>query len=311
MCIRDRYSAPSGDLLQPRTGRAQPAAPLDALPVKDVEGVDRREALAVWLTAPQNPYFTRAIVNRVWAGFFGIGIVNAVDDLRASNPATNEPLLSALSEFLVAEHYDLKSLMRLILQSAAYQRSSEPLPRNREDTRYFSRYYPRRLGAEVLNDAICNVTAVPEAFTEILLGDGSSEKTEFYPKGSRAVQLYDSSVKSYFLKAFGRNQREITCECERSSQPSVIQALHLANGTTLNDKLSAPTGSVSTLLQQPRDDAALVKAAFLRCLGRPPNAYEKDAYLKLLAGVPDADRRASVEDLFWSLLTSREFLFQH
>ncbi len=309
--VRTLYSAPSGDLLQPRTGRAQPAAPLDALPVKDVEGVDRREALAVWLTAPQNPYFTRAIVNRVWAGFFGIGIVNAVDDLRASNPATNEPLLSALSEFLVAEHYDLKSLMRLILQSAAYQRSSEPLPRNREDTRYFSRYYPRRLGAEVLNDAICNVTAVPEAFTEILLGDGSSEKTEFYPKGSRAVQLYDSSVKSYFLKAFGRNQREITCECERSSQPSVIQALHLANGTTLNDKLSAPTGSVSTLLQQPRDDAALVKAAFLRCLGRPPNAYEKDAYLKLLAGVPDADRRASVEDLFWSLLTSREFLFQH
>jgi len=308
---RTLYSAPSGDLLQPRTGRAQPAAPLDAVPVKDVEGVDRREALAAWLTAPQNPYFTRAIVNRVWAGFFGIGIVNPVDDLRASNPAANEPLLAALTEFLVAEHCDLKALMRLILQSAAYQRSSEPLPRNREDTRYFSRYYPRRLGAEVLNDAICSVTAVPEAFTEILLGDGSSEKTEFYPKGSRALQLFDSSVKSYFLKAFGRNQREITCECERSSQPSVIQALHLANGTTLNGKLAAPTGFVSELLLEPKDDAALVNTAFLRCLGRAPTAHEKDVYLELLSGVPEADRRASVEDLFWSLLTSREFLFQH
>jgi hypothetical protein len=309
--VRTLYSAPTGDLLQPRTGRAQPAAPLDAVPLKDVEGVDRREALAAWLTAPQNPYFTRAIVNRVWAGFFGIGIVNPVDDLRASNPATNELLLAALTHFLVAEHYDLKSLMRLILQSAAYQRSSEPLARNREDTRYFSRYYPRRLGAEVLNDAICSVTAVPEAYTEILLGDGSSEKTEFYPKGSRALQLFDSSVKSYFLKAFGRNQREITCECERSSQPSVIQALHLANGTTLNDKLAAPTGFVSSLLLEPKDDAALVNTAFLRCLGRPPSAPEKDAYLQLLSGVSEADRRASVEDLFWSLLTSREFLFQH
>ena len=234
-----------------------------------------------------------------------------MDDLRASNPATNEPLLAALTDFLVAEHYDLKSLMRLILQSAAYQRSSEPLPRNREDTRYFSRYYPRRLSAEVLNDAICSVTAVPEAFTEISLGDGSSEKTEFYPKGSRALQLFDSSVKSYFLKAFGRNQREITCECERSSQPSVIQALHLANGTTLNDKLAAPIGFVSSLLLNPKDDVAVVNTAFLRCLGRPPRAPEKDAYLQLLSSVAEVDRRASVEDLFWSLLTSREFLFQH
>ncbi|MCX8512457.1 MAG: DUF1553 domain-containing protein, partial [Chthoniobacteraceae bacterium] len=112
-------------------------------------------------------------------------------------------------------------------------------------------------------------------------------------------------------KAFGRNQREITCECERSSQPSVIQALHLANGTTLNGKLAAPTGFVSGLLLEPKDDAALVNTAFLRCLGRAPTAHEKDVYLELLSGVPEADRRASVEDLFWSLLTSREFLFQH
>ena len=118
-------------------------------------------------------------------------------------------------------------------------------------------------------------------------------------------------MKSYFLKAFGRNQREITCECERSSQPSVIQALHLANGTTLNDKLAAPIGFVSSLLLNPKDDVAVVNTAFLRCLGRPPRAPEKDAYLQLLSSVAEVDRRASVEDLFWSLLTSREFLFQH
>ena len=309
--IRTLYTVPDGELLQPRTGRPQPAAPLDAPAIAQGEGVDRREALAEWLTSPSNPYFTRAIVNRVWAAFLGIGIVNAVDDLRASNPATNEPLIEALTAFVVEHQYDLKSLMRLILESATYQRSSETVQGNRDDSRYFARYYPRRMPAEVLSDAISSVTGVPEQFTEIQLQDGSSEKTEFYPKGFRAIQLYDSAVKSYFLKTFGRNQRDITCECERSNQPSIVQALHLSNGTTLNQKLAAEEGALSTLLTPGPSPETLVEEAFLRTLNRPPKPTEMDAYTRLLQEVPAPEKRAAAEDLFWSLLTSREFLFQH
>jgi len=310
---RTLYTVPSGELIQPRTGRPQPAAPLDAPPLPQGEG-DRREALADWLTSPQNPYFTRAIVNRVWAAFWGIGIVNSVDDLRASNPATNEALMEGLAACLVENRYDLKSLMRVILQSASYQRSSAAIEENKSDSKYFARYYPRRLMSEALSDAISHVTGVPETFTEIQMQDGSSEKTDLYPKGSRALQLYDSAVKSYFLKAFGRNQREITCECERSNQPSIVQALHLSNGNTLNDKLAAKEGAVSALLSAWKDrssDATLVEEAFLKCLGRFPRTDETAAYLKILKDAPESERRQSVEDLFWSLLTSREFLFQH
>jgi hypothetical protein len=234
-----------------------------------------------------------------------------VDDLRASNPATNEPLIEALTAFVVEHQYDLKSLMRLILESATYQRSSETVQGNRDDSRYFARYYPRRMPAEVLSDAISSVTGVPEQFTEIQLQDGSSEKTEFYPKGFRAIQLYDSAVKSYFLKTFGRNQRDITCECERSNQPSIVQALHLSNGTTLNQKLAAEEGALSTLLTPGPSPETLVEEAFLRTLNRPPKPTEMDAYTRLLQEVPAPEKRAAAEDLFWSLLTSREFLFQH
>ncbi len=308
---RTLYTVASGELLQPKSGRPQPAAPLDAPALPDSEGVDRREALAEWLTSPKNPYFTRAIVNRVWAGFFGLGIVNSVDDLRASNPATNEALMEALSRFLVEQRYDLKALMRLILQSATYQRSSETVPGNEADSRYFARYYPRRLTAEVLSDAISTATGAPDEYTELLMEDGSTQKTEAYPKGKRALQLADSSVKSYFLKTFGRNQRAITCECERSNQPSIVQALHLSNGTTLNGKLAAKEGVLDRLLAGNPTHPELVEAAYLQCLGRPPQPGEKAAYLSLLDAAPAKDRRAAAEDLFWALLTSREFLFQH
>jgi hypothetical protein len=308
---RTLYTVDSGELLQPKSGRHQPAAPLDEPPVAETEGGDRREALAAWLTSPKNPYFTRAIVNRVWAAFFGLGIVNSVDDLRASNPATNEPLMDALSRYLIDQRYDLKSLMRLILQSATYQRSSETVPGNEADTRYFARYYPRRMTAEVLSDAISAVTGVPDEYTELVGEDGSVQKTDAYPKGKRALQLADSSVKSYFLKTFGRNQRAITCECERSNQPSIVQALHLSNGNTLNGKLASKEGNLERLLSSNPTHAELVETAYLRCLNRLPNPKEKDAYTKLLDAAPVEERRASAEDLFWALLTSREFLFQH
>ncbi len=305
---RTLYTVPDGQLIQPRTGKPQPAAPLDGSPVTDT-GRDRREILADWLTSPSNPYFTRAIVNRVWANFFGIGIVNPVDDLRASNPATNEPLMEMLCAFLVENRYDLKALMRLILNSTAYQRSSAPSESNRNDSRYFARYYPRRLMAEVLSDAISAVTGVPETFSETLNADGSSEKTSFYPKGFRAMQTYDSAVKSYFLKTFGRNQRAITCDCERSNQPSIVQALHLSNGSTLNNKLAAQDSVVSELLKTP--ETQQVESAFLSCLGRMPTPAESESSVRLLNEAPPEEKRTALEDLFWALLTSREFLFQH
>ena len=310
--IRTLFVEPRGELLQPRTGKPQLPAPLDGETLDPDDTGDRRYHLAKWLTAPENPYFTRTIANRVWAAFFGMGIVEPVDDLRASNPASNEPLLEALSETLIDNGYDLKALMRLILQSETYQRSSGTLPENAGDSRYFSRYYPRRLIAEVLHDAIAGITDVPAEFTAVKLQDGSEEKTAFYPKGTRALQLYDSAVASYFLKAFGRNDRDIACECERSVQPSMVQAMHLSNGDTINAKLAKPESRVTKLLQAVgMDETKWVEEAFMLCLSRAPTQVEKAQFQSVFATAAAEDKRAALEDLFWALLTSREFLFQH
>jgi hypothetical protein len=307
--VRTLFVEPRGDLIQPRTGKAQPPAPLDAAPIATAATGDRREVLADWLTSPENPYFTRSIANRVWAAYFGQGIVSPVDDLRVSNPASNEPLLAAISGYLIEHDYDLKALMRLILQSETYRRSSVALPENRTESRYFSRYYPRRLMAEVLYDAIADVTGVPSSFDQITLSDGSTTKTEFYEPGAHATQLFDSAVTSYFLDTFGRNEREITCECERSSKPSMVQVLHLSNGDTLNKNLAAEDGRVTAMLAMEAE--SIVDQAYLLCLSRHPSGAERAPLVALFSGADVDGKRALVEDLFWALMTSREFLFQH
>ena len=308
---RTLYVEPQGDLIQPRTGKPQPPAPLDAAAIPAEDTRDRREALAEWLTAPANPYFTRAIVNRVWANFLGVGLVEAVDDLRVSNPASNEKLFAALATFTVEKRHDLRELMRLILTSQTYRRSSEPLPENREDRRHYSRFFPRRLSAEVLSDAIADITGVREKYSELALNDGSTEKVSLYTNTTRAVQLYDSKVKNYFLKTFGRNEREITCECERSNQPSLVQVLHLSNGATINDKLAAKDGRLTKVLAKNPPPDELVRDAWMLCLSRPPSAKEREQFEPLLRDAPADEQRQVAEDLYWSLLTSREFLFQH
>ena len=308
---RTLYVEAHGDLLQPRTGKPQPPAPLDATPIAADDPADRRDALAAWLTGKTNPYFARSIANRVWANFMGVGLVESVDDLRASNPASNEKLLAALAEFTVGKGYDLKQLMRLILTSQTYRRSGEALPENRDDRRHYSRHYPRRLMAEVLSDAISDITGVGDSYTEIALNDGSTEKTKAYGEHTRAMQLSDSAVKSYFLKTFGRNQREITCECERSNQPNLVQVLHLSNGSTINDKLAAKPGRVSQLMAVELPPEKLIEEAWMLCLSRPPSEKETKSFQELLAAAAPGEKRQAVEDLFWSLLTSREFLFQH
>tara|TARA_R110002072_G_scaffold179059_1_gene335047 strand:+ start:100500 stop:102935 length:2436 start_codon:yes stop_codon:yes gene_type:complete len=312
--VRTLYVVPTGELIQPLTGKPQPPTPLDGEPLPFDATEDRRIHLANWLTAPDNPYFARAITNRVWASFFGPGLVEEVDDLRLSNPASNEELLTAASQHLIDHGFDLKSLMRTILQSHTYQRSSVPLNSNRDEQRFYSRYYPKRLMAEVLLDAISQVTEVPTPFTHIGFPGGDRQETKEYPLGTRAIQLHDSAVESYFLKTFGRNSRAITCECERSDEPSMVQVLHVANGDTINGKLKEKENRVSKLLAAGHSSADLTDEIFLYALSRFPTEEEKSRIVELLSQTPDentTEKRLVVEDIFWSLLSTREFLFNH
>ncbi|MDC0937178.1 DUF1553 domain-containing protein, partial [Pirellulales bacterium] len=309
--VRTVFVADSGELLQPSTGRPQIPAPLDGEPVPEGFENDRRELLADWLTSPENPYFARAIANRVWANFFNVGLVEDVDDLRTSNPASNERLLSALADYLIVHDYDVQQLMRVILASSTYSRSSIALPENQADARFYSRYYPQRLMAEVLHDAIVKVTGVPTKFEELSLQGTDVAPTDFYPEGTRALELYDSAVRSRFLKSFGRNPRAITCECERSEEPSIVQVLHIANGDTINEKLRAEGNWVDDLLSSEQPDYRLIEEIYLSTISRYPTDAEMRELLPMLeASVPEA-KRLALEDLIWSVLSSREFLFNH
>ena len=309
--VRTLFLADAGELIQPIRGRPQPPTPLDgqAIPF-DYQG-DRRVPLAKWLTAPENPYFARAISNRIWARFFGVGLVESVDDMRITNPASNEKLLDAASKFLIERNYDLKQLMKQILLSNAYARSSTPLPENKVETRFYSRYYPRRLMAEVLLDAVSQVTDVPTKFNRIGFPGADSQKTDFYPEGTRAIQLYDSAVVSYFLKSFGRNQREITCECQRSDEPSMVQVLHISNGDTINQKLESKNNWLTELLENVDCDVDAIELAFIRVLSRHPQKAETDGILQSFGDYEPSQRRLLFEDLLWGLMSSREFLFNH
>jgi hypothetical protein len=264
------------------------------------------------MTSPENPYFARSITNRVWSRFFSVGLVEDVDDLRVSNPASNEKLLAAAADYLIENDFDLKELMRAILNSATYQRSSETVSGNETEQRFYSRYYPRRLMAEVLLDAVSDVTDVPTEFKKILLpGAGVKDIETPYPEGTRAIQLYDAAVKSHFLKTFGRNDREITCECQRTDEPSMVQVLHIANGDTMNAKLEKRENRVDKLIAEFSNNADLIRQAYLLTLLREPTDTETEKLLAAMSESNEEDRRKLVEDLFWSLMSSREFLFNH
>ena len=292
------FTTTSGELIQPRTGKPQLPKPLDGQTIPFEALGDRRNHLANWLVSPQNPYFTRAIVNRVWANYLGTGIVEKVDDLRLTNPPSNELLLSRLSGFLVKNRYDLKSLIRLIMNSQTYQRTSRITPGNEEDRRFYARYYPRRLKAEVLLDAISAATGQPTAF-------------KGYPAGTRSLQLPDSNIASRFLNTFGRPERVITCECERSDEPSMVQVLHIVNGNTLNDKLQSKTNRIGRWLASGMPDYRIVESIYLASLSRYPTNREMSETLKIFAGTPPEQKRELVEDVLWSVISTKEFLFNH
>lgn len=282
--------------------------PLDGIALEVNDPADRREHLANWLTAPENPYFARALVNRVWANYMTRGLVENVDDLRATNPSSNEPLLAALAADFVKHGYDVKRLIRTIMSSAAYARSAAPVTGNENDDRFYSHYLLKRMPAEVLLDALAQTTGVPTDFPD-------------YPKGMRAMQLPDSNIVSYFLSAFGRPVREFTCECERTEEPNVTQTLHLANGKTLNDKLKAAGGTLDKWLDEKLPPAEMIDRLYLGTLTRLPMDSERKALIAALDEAADAAaadepaqraaRRTALEDLLWAVLTSKEFLFVH
>jgi hypothetical protein len=299
------YSAPTGEFMDDRFMMPLPPKPLDAVALSMQTPGDTRQYFAKWLTSAQNPFFARSIVNRVWRNFMGRGLVEPVDDLRDTNPATNDGLLNALTKDFVAHNFDLDYLIRTIMQSATYQTSSQPLKENADDDKYGSHYVIRRLPAEVLLDAYSQITQVPEKF------DG-------YPVGMRAMQLPDTAVKSYFLTAFGRPPRQQTRESERTSVPTITQALHIINGDTLNSKLRSSGSSVDMLLKLGFSDEQIVDYLYLASLSRHPSETERSALVAALATAEqqkvaggDDPRRAALIDMSWSLLTSEEFMFNH
>jgi hypothetical protein len=295
------YTNPAGEVNHPRLGKALPPAPLDGEPLAFDSAKDRRAHLADWLTSPANPYFARAAVNRVWKNFMGRGLVEAADDMRATNPPSNEELLDALTRDFTARGFDFRHLIRTIMNSAAYQRSSKPNEMNKQDERYYSRYLIKRLPAEVILDAISQVTGAPTEFPN-------------YPAGMRAMQIPDARVNSYFLSAFGKAARINTCECERTSEPSVAQVLHIINGDAINQKLRAPGGLADSFLRLGVSDEMLIRHLYQAALSRPPSDDEMRPLLALLnehRGEPAASRRQAVEDLAWAVLTGKEFLFNH
>ncbi|HJT77716.1 MAG TPA: DUF1553 domain-containing protein, partial [Gemmataceae bacterium] len=281
----------------PRTGAVIPAHVLGAPVPKASPGDDRRALLAAWLTAPDNPWFARNLANRTWAHFLGRGLVEPVDDVRATNPPSNPELLDALAGHLVESKFDFRELVRAITASRVYQLTSRPNPTNERDEQNNSRALLRRIDAEVLLDMVCQATGVGEKFAGV-------------PAGARAVQLWDSKSGNYFLKLFGRPVRVSVCECERNQEPSVSQVLHLLNGPEVQAKLSNEGGTVARLVRRQPDDAALAEELYLTFYSRLPDAPERRTAVAYLRRDP-SHRRQAAEDLAWGMLNSLEFVFNH
>src|SRR5262249_25215582 len=286
----------AGEQTHPRKGVVVKPHPLDGPALDDP--FDRRRKLADWLTGPDNPFFARNLVNRLWGYLVGRGLVEPLDDMRATNPASNPELLDALARDFAGHKFDLKHLLRTIMNSRAYQLSDAVTPGNQADAGnlFHARYAVKRLTAETLADDVDFAT-------------GTREKYQGLPPGRRAIQLPDSRVRSFLLDVFGRPARQITCECERTAQPNIAQALHLLNGDFLNRKIAAPAGRVDTLLKAKKPLPEGVEELYLVTLSRPPSPEERE---KGRAWVAEAQTpREGLQDLLWVLLNSREFLFNH
>jgi hypothetical protein len=288
------FDRTDGEIKHPVTGVAMKPKFLGG-EIPEIKGESRREALAKWLTSPDNPYFARNVANIVWAHFTGRGIIDPVDDVRISNPASNPELLDALAAKLVDYKYDFKKLVRDICTSRTYQLSTRPNKSNASDDRNFARAGIRRIRAEVLLDCISEVT-------------GTSDKFRGLPRGAHAVEIADGNTSTYFLTTFGRASRTTVCSCEVKTDPNLSQALHLLNGDTIQSKIESGN-VVKTLLKQGKSPDEIIEELYLRCFSRKPTA---DELTKLKAYLTDKTKPDRVlNDVFWSLLNAKEFVFNH
>ncbi len=286
---------------QPRTGKFVVPQALDRTALAIAPDQDPRAVLADWITNPKNEFFAGAMVNRIWAHYMNVGLVEPIDDLRESNPPSNPELWKALVKEFVGKKYDRKHIMRLILNSRAYQLSSTTTPGNSKDHRFYSHYYARRLPAEVLHDVMYSVTGVPDSF------DG-------YPLGIRAVQVPDPSVKSRTLVIFGRPERLTACACERNGEVTLPHTLFLI-GESTTQKVRAGNGRLAQMIKSQPDDGKLIDEIMMIGLGRPAKTAEREAVLRLLASnqkdLGPSGRAAAFQDLMWAVVNTKEFVFNH
>ena len=287
------FDRQGGEVRHPVRGGAMPPKLLGG-PQPDVQGKDRRAVLAAWLTSPDNPFFARSIANRIWAYFFGQGIVEPVDDFRVSNPPSNPELLAELARRFVEYHYDFRRLVRDICNSRAYQRATRA-DGELSAQRNFAEARIRRLRAEILLDCVSQVTETKDKFQGL-------------PRGAHAVQIADGTTTNYFLTTFGRSPRETVCACEVRTEPTLSQALHLINGDTVEQKIAAG-GVISRMLAEKKTPAAILRALYTRCYGREPSADELRRLLGLVAR--QKSKAQALGDVFWAILNSREFVFNH
>jgi hypothetical protein len=288
------FNAGGGEQTHPVGGRVMPPKFLGGA-VPDVKGKDRREVLAAWLASPENPYFATNLANIVWAQFFGRGIIHEVDDVRVSNPASNPELLAELGKRFTAYKYDFKKLVKDICMSRTYQSSTKPTPSNEGDTRNFARGQIRRIRAETMLDCISQATETKNKFPGL-------------PVGARAVQIADGATSTYFLRTFGRATRETVCSCEVKLEPTLSQSLHLLNGGATTAKIQQG-GVVAGMLKAKVPPDQVVEELYVRCLSRMPTEKERTEVAKLVEG--EKDKQKALEDVFWALLNTREFMFNH
>lgn len=282
---------------QPRTNVFLAPRPLDRSVVETIKpGDDPRVPLVNWITNPRNEYFSGAMVNRIWRHYLGVGLVEPVDDLRASNPPSNPELWKVLHQEFVKSKFDLRGIMRFILNSRTYQISSQTHPGNATDNRFYSRYMVRRLPAEVLLDAVCSATGEPERFPG-------------YAVGLRATQLPDPGLSSYFLNVFGRSDRVTACACERSGEVTLPQLLHVQNSEGLLAKINSGNGRLSKLLRAKKLDDEIIDELFLVTLSRLPTVANRKAAQEAIK--ESSNRDEALRDLFWTLLNAKEFSFNH
>lgn len=288
------FNSGSGEINHPVGGRRMAPKYLGG-EIPDVTGKDRRGLMAEWLASPKNPYFATNLSNMVWTHFFGLGIINEVDDVRVSNPPSNSELLEELGKKFTEYNYDFKRLVKDIVLSNTYQLSTQTNPSNESDTKNFSHSSIRRIKAETFLDCISQVTETKNKFPGL-------------PLGARAVQIADGQVSNYFLTTFGRATRESVCSCEVKLDPTLSQSLHLLNGDATTQRITQGN-LIGKLLKDKKTPEEILDEIYMRCLSRMPSADEKTKVLALVNA--EKDKKQVLEDAFWAVLNTREYMFNH